>query len=180
MAERRVVATIKRHFAEKVAAAKLELLDKVPLLGCLTDAHKALLADALEQVTAGAHAHARFGAYCLRARAHVLRAPLPISGAPTSSRRCGDAPARNRPMRAQRTQVLYAPGQAVWAEKERADLFYIVKEGSALMRDADGATLSKLGPGGCFGQQSLLEPGALLLQHCWCRQSSGMQQQGVG
>lgn len=50
VAERRVVATIKRHFAENVAAVNLELLDKVPMFGCLTDAHKQLLAGALEQV----------------------------------------------------------------------------------------------------------------------------------
>ena len=49
VAERRVVGTIKRHFAEKVAAMKLGLLDRVPMLGCLTDPHKQLLAGALGQ-----------------------------------------------------------------------------------------------------------------------------------
>lgn len=48
VAERRVVGTIKRHFAEKAATSKLELLDKVPMFGVLTDAHKQLLAGALE------------------------------------------------------------------------------------------------------------------------------------
>jgi hypothetical protein len=46
-----VVTTIKRHFAEKAAASKLELLDKVPMFGVLTDAHKQLLAGALELVS---------------------------------------------------------------------------------------------------------------------------------
>jgi hypothetical protein len=53
VAERRVVTTIKRHFAEKAAASKLELLDKVPMFGVLTDAHKQLLAGALELVSVG-------------------------------------------------------------------------------------------------------------------------------
>jgi hypothetical protein len=51
VAERRVVGTIKRHFAEKAASSKLELLDKVPMFGVLTDAHKQLLAGALELVS---------------------------------------------------------------------------------------------------------------------------------
>lgn len=51
VAERRVVSTIKRHFAEKAAASKLELLEKVPMFGVLTDAHKQLLAGALELVS---------------------------------------------------------------------------------------------------------------------------------
>lgn len=46
-----MVTTIKRHFAEKAAASKLELLDKVPMFGVLTDAHKQLLAGALELVS---------------------------------------------------------------------------------------------------------------------------------
>lgn len=46
-----MVGTIKRHFAEKAAASKLELLDKVPMFGVLTDAHKQLLAGALELVS---------------------------------------------------------------------------------------------------------------------------------
>jgi len=50
VAERRVVSTIKRHFAEKVVAVKMDLLEKVPMFGCLTEAHKQLLAGALEQV----------------------------------------------------------------------------------------------------------------------------------
>jgi hypothetical protein len=44
------VGTIKRHFAEKAASSKLELLDRVPMFGVLTDAHKQLLAGALELV----------------------------------------------------------------------------------------------------------------------------------
>lgn len=50
IAERRVVGTIKRHFAEKAAAVKIDLLEKVPMFGVITDAHKQLLAGALEQV----------------------------------------------------------------------------------------------------------------------------------
>eukprot|EP00882_Tetradesmus_deserticola_P022277 GHRQ01024174.1.p1 GENE.GHRQ01024174.1~~GHRQ01024174.1.p1 ORF type:complete len:228 (+),score=52.51 GHRQ01024174.1:210-893(+) len=50
IAERRVVGTIKRHFAEKNAAVKVDLLEKVPMFGVITDAHKQLLAGALEQV----------------------------------------------------------------------------------------------------------------------------------
>jgi hypothetical protein len=50
IAERRVVGTIKRHFAEKAAAVKIDLLEKVPMIGVITDAHKQLLAGALEQV----------------------------------------------------------------------------------------------------------------------------------
>jgi hypothetical protein len=46
-----VVGTIKRHFAEKAATSKLELLDKVPMFGVLTDAHKQLLAGTLELVS---------------------------------------------------------------------------------------------------------------------------------
>lgn len=46
-----MVGTIKRHFAEKAASSKLELLDKVPMFGVLTDAHKQLLAGALELVS---------------------------------------------------------------------------------------------------------------------------------
>jgi len=46
-----VVSTIKHHFAEKAAASKLELLDKVPMFGVLTDAHKQLLAGAMELVS---------------------------------------------------------------------------------------------------------------------------------
>lgn len=56
--------------------------------------------------------------------------------------------------------MTYTAGQAVWAEKERGDLFYIIKEGLATMKDAvTGAVLAKLGPGGHFGQQSLLGSG---------------------
>jgi CRP-like cAMP-binding protein len=57
-------------------------------------------------------------------------------------------------------QVNYAAGEPVWSEREGGDLFYIIKEGSALLKDAaSGAVLSKLGPGAHFGQQSLLGPG---------------------
>jgi hypothetical protein len=60
-------------------------------------------------------------------------------------------------------QVNYAAGEPVWSEREGGDLFYIIKEGSALLKDASsGAVLSKLGPGAHFGQQSLLGPGMLL------------------
>jgi CRP-like cAMP-binding protein len=48
--ERAVVMRIKRQHAERAAAAKLELIDRVPMFGCLTDSHKQLLAAALEQV----------------------------------------------------------------------------------------------------------------------------------
>lgn len=53
VAERRVVATIKRHFAEKAAAVKMDLLQKVPMFGVLAEQHKQLLAGALEQVSMG-------------------------------------------------------------------------------------------------------------------------------
>jgi CRP-like cAMP-binding protein len=57
-------------------------------------------------------------------------------------------------------QVNYAAGEPVWSEREGGDLFYIIKEGSALLKDAaSGAVISKLGPGAHFGQQSLLGPG---------------------
>lgn len=60
-------------------------------------------------------------------------------------------------------QVNYAAGEPVWSEKEGGDLFYIIKEGAALLKDAaSGAVLSKLGPGAHFGQQSLLGPGERL------------------
>ncbi|KAI8463719.1 MAG: putative cGMP-dependent protein kinase [Monoraphidium minutum] len=51
VAERAAVMRIKRQFAERAAAAKLALIERVPMFGCLTDQHKALLAGALEQVT---------------------------------------------------------------------------------------------------------------------------------
>jgi hypothetical protein len=41
---------IKRQFAERAAAHKMELLERVPMFGCLTEQHKQLLAAALEQV----------------------------------------------------------------------------------------------------------------------------------
>lgn len=50
VAERRVVATIRRHYAEKAVAVKLELLEKVPIFGVMTEKHKHLVAGALEQV----------------------------------------------------------------------------------------------------------------------------------
>jgi CRP-like cAMP-binding protein len=60
-------------------------------------------------------------------------------------------------------QVNYAAGEPVWSEREGGDLFYIIKEGSVLLKDASsGAVLSKLGPGAHFGQLSLLGPGAKL------------------
>ncbi|WIA19038.1 hypothetical protein OEZ85_003698 [Tetradesmus obliquus] len=119
IAERRVVGTIKRHFAEKAAAVKIDLLEKVPMFGVITDAHKQLLAGALEQVN-------------------------------------------------------YAAGDPVWSEKEGGDLFYIIKEGAALLKDAaSGAVLSKLGPGAHFGQQSLLGPGSsMTLSSCGGSSSS--------
>jgi CRP-like cAMP-binding protein len=65
-------------------------------------------------------------------------------------------------------QVNYAAGEPVWSEREGDDLFYIIKEGSALLKDASsGAVLSKLGPGAHFGQQSLLGPGTHLTT-CIC------------
>lgn len=56
-------------------------------------------------------------------------------------------------------QRTFESGQTVWTERGGADLFYIIKEGAALLKDSSGAVLSKLGPGGHFGQQSLLGPG---------------------
>jgi CRP-like cAMP-binding protein len=50
VAERAAVMRIKRQFAERQAQAKLELLERVPMFGCLTDQHKQLLAGAMEQV----------------------------------------------------------------------------------------------------------------------------------
>lgn len=52
VAERAAVMRIKRAFAERANQNKLELLERVPMFGCLTDQHKALLAGALEQVRA--------------------------------------------------------------------------------------------------------------------------------
>lgn len=50
VAERAVVNTIKRHFVEKVAQTKLDLLEHVPMMRCLTEGHKQMLANALDQV----------------------------------------------------------------------------------------------------------------------------------
>lgn len=41
---------IKRQYAEKAVQTKLDLIERVPMFGCLTDQHKQLLAGALEQV----------------------------------------------------------------------------------------------------------------------------------
>lgn len=61
VAERRVVATIRRGAAEAMTSAKLALLESVPMFGCLTDAHRQLLAGALEQVCCGRWA---LGCFC--------------------------------------------------------------------------------------------------------------------
>lgn len=56
-------------------------------------------------------------------------------------------------------QRSFESGQTVWAERGGGDMFFIVMEGSAQLKDASGALLSKLGPGAHFGQQSLLGQG---------------------
>jgi len=48
-----VVMRLKRQAAEKAVQTKLDLIERVPMFGCLTDQHKQLLAGALEQVGFG-------------------------------------------------------------------------------------------------------------------------------
>ena len=57
-------------------------------------------------------------------------------------------------------EVKFKPGQVIIREGEPGDLFYVVTEGRAqvLIRDADGNELglSEVGPGGFFGELSML------------------------
>jgi hypothetical protein len=64
--QRPVVMRIKRQYAERAAAAKLELLERVPMFGCLTDQHKQLLAAALEQVGTGVEGGRGLGSCSVR------------------------------------------------------------------------------------------------------------------
>ncbi len=50
VAERAVVMRLKRQAAERAVGVKMELIECVPMFGCLTEQHKQLLAGALEQV----------------------------------------------------------------------------------------------------------------------------------
>ncbi|MEP7135070.1 MAG: DUF1003 domain-containing protein [Chloroflexota bacterium] len=54
----------------------------------------------------------------------------------------------------------FKPGQVIIREGEKGDLFYVVTEGHAevLIRDADGSEviLNEVGPGGFFGELSML------------------------
>jgi hypothetical protein len=134
VAERRVVATIKRHFAEKAASGKLDLLDKVPMFGVLTDAHKQLLAGALEQVRCVRRACAVWCAVC-----RVVCA-VPAVCADNATTPARPHPRHNTHTRGC-TQVSYAAGQLVWSERDPLNCqFFIIKDGAASLKDA-GACL---------------------------------------
>ncbi len=57
-------------------------------------------------------------------------------------------------------EMKFKPGQVIIREGEKGDLFYVVTEGHAevLIRDADGSEviLNEVGPGGFFGELSML------------------------
>ena len=63
-------------------------------------------------------------------------------------------------IRAIMEEIKFKPGQVVIREGESGDLFYIITEGNAqiLIRDAGGdeIVLSEVGPGGFFGELSML------------------------
>ena len=63
-------------------------------------------------------------------------------------------------IRAIMEELKFNPGQVIIREGESGDLFYVVTEGHAqvLIRDADGNELglSEVGPGGFFGELSML------------------------
>jgi len=63
-------------------------------------------------------------------------------------------------IRAIMEEIKFKPGQVIIREGESGDLFYIITEGNAqvLIRDAGGdeIVLSEVGPGGFFGELSML------------------------
>jgi len=63
-------------------------------------------------------------------------------------------------IRAIMEEIKFKPGQVIIREGEKGDLFYVVTEGQAqvLIRDADGTEviLNEVGPGGFFGELSML------------------------
>ena len=63
-------------------------------------------------------------------------------------------------IRALMDELKFKPGQTIVREGETGDLFYIITEGEVrvIIRDADGkdVVLNDLGPGGFFGELSML------------------------
>ena len=53
-------------------------------------------------------------------------------------------------------QVEFPEGKAVFLKGSPGDEFYIIKEGTAVVKDSSGHVLSKMGPGSCFGERALM------------------------